>query len=500
MKQDHDLGPTVQSNAYDPLLARVKQMDAIKQSLYMLEWDQHTYMPPGGVPARSQEIGVLSTLRHELLTSPETTRLLSQAERETKEDEGRIAVLREVRWEHDRATLVPTSLVEEHSREASVALPAWVEAKAKNDFSTFRPHLERLVEIRRKYAAFVDKDAPAYAVLFNDYEPTIPLDDARRILTRLREGLRPLIAEAAQRKAQKPTVFDGVWPADKQMQLCKRIVEMLGYDWVHGRLDISPHPFTAGNQYDSRITTRFEASTPTTGLLGAIHEAGHAFYQLGLPKAEFGTPLGDARDLVVHESQSRLWENHVGRSLPFWEKALPIFRETFGGAPHANAEQCWRAVNHVEPTLIRVYADELTYHMHIALRFEIEEALVTGKLQVKEVPEAWNDLMQKYLGIRPPDDASGCLQDMHWSGGTFGYFPTYSLGSILSAQLYASYQKQTSAPPADYPALKHWLVENVHKHGKRYKTLDLVQRATGATLGPDAFLAYAKHKYARVWN
>jgi carboxypeptidase Taq len=489
----------VPASAFQALLPRVHRMDAIKQTLYQLEWDQQTYMPPGGVTARATEMGVLSSLRHEILASPETGQLLVEAEHEPLDEDQR-AILREVRWEYDRACLVPTALVEEQSREASVAFPAWVEAKRASDFAAFRPHLERLVELRRQYAADVDKDAEPYAVLFNDYEPWIELSDARRILSQLREGLRPLIAKAADPGASAPAAFEGSWPAEPQMELCRRVVSLLGYDWEHGRLDVSAHPFTSGNQFDSRITTRFEEANPTSGLLAAIHEAGHAFYQLGLPKEQFGTPLGDARDLVVHESQSRLWENHVGRSLPFWQQVLPIFREVFGGRPKATAEACWRAVNHVQPSLIRVYADELTYHMHIALRFEIEEALITGKLRVKEVPEAWNDLMQKYLGLRPPDDARGCLQDMHWSGGTFGYFPTYSLGSILSAQLHASYQRAVTAPPTDYASLRAWLVEHVHRHGKRYRTMELIERATGKPLSPDPFLAYAKEKYARVWT
>ena len=284
------------------------------------------------------------------------------------------------------------------------------------------------------------------------------------------------------------------------MALAKRVVAMLGYDFERGRLDVSPHPFSSGNPYDARITTRFEPRSPLPGLLAAIHEAGHAMYMLGLPKEWFGTPLGDARDLVVHESQSRLWENHVGRSLPFWEQVLPMVREEFPGAlAGVTVDQAWRAVNHVQPSLIRVYADELTYHMHVALRFEIEEALVSGQLRMSEVPSAWNDLMEKYLGIRPKNDAEGCLQDMHWSTGSFGYFPTYSLGSMLSAQLHAAFQRQTRASPTDYAALQAWLVEHVHKHGKRYKTMDLIERATGSTLTPEPFLAYAKDKYARVW-
>lgn len=485
-------------SAYESLLARLQRVSALGQSLAHLEWDQHTYMPAGGVPARSQEMSVLSSLAHELFTSAETGRLLAQAEKEETDDERR-AVLRETRWGYDRATLVPQALVEEMTRTAAEAFPVWAQARQKSDFAVFRPHLERLVELRRRYAQHINANAPAYEVLFNDYEPWIPLADARRNLAGLREGLRPLIAKAADRAAPAPTVFDGAWPADRQHAFAQRVVAMLGYEFEHGRLDVSPHPFSTGNPYDARITTRYDERSPVTGLLAAIHETGHALYTQGLPKTTLGTPLSEARDLVVHESQSRLWENHVGRSLPFWEQVLPLMREHYGAPRAATPEEAWRAVNHVAPTFIRVDADELTYHMHIALRFEVEEALVSGATTVREVPSVWNDRMQKYLGIRPPDDARGCLQDMHWSGGAFGYFPTYSLGSMLSAQLHQAYQRATRAAPTDHKALREWLRENVHRHGKRYKTGELVERATGAPLTPEPFLAYAREKYSQVW-
>lgn len=486
--------------AYAELLQRLDRMDALTQSAYLLEWDQHTYMPPGGVPGRSRELSTISTLRHEIFTAPETVRLVERAEKEASGDDER-AVLREVRHDLDRATKVPGSLVETIAKESSEAFPVWVEAKQKSRFALFQPRLERLIELRRRYAAHVDASKPPYEVLFHDYEPWIPIADARRNLAALREGLRPLIARAVERKAARPTTLKGAWPAEGQMAVARRVVEMLGYDFQHGRLDVSPHPFSVGNPFDARITTRFEPDDPTQGLLAAIHEAGHAMYMQGLPKDKQGSPLGDARDLVVHESQSRLWENHVGRSREFWERALPLLRETFPNAvPGVTAEQAWRVVNHVEPTLIRVYADELTYHMHIALRFDLELDLVEGRLHAREVPQAWNDRMQKDLGVTPPDDAQGCLQDMHWSTGSFGYFPTYSLGSMLAAQLHASFERATRAPPTDYRALKAWLLENVHQHGKRYKTGELIERATGQPLSPEPFLQYARAKYATVWG
>lgn len=486
-------------SAYEQLVQRLERLSALHQAMGHLEWDQHTYMPSGGVPARSQEMSVLSALSHEMFTAPETGRLLAEAER-TETGEERRAVLRETRWAYDRATLVPQELVERMARAGAEAFPVWAEARAKSDFALFRPHLETLVGLRKKYAEHIDKDAPVYEVLFNDYEPWVTLAETRRNLSGLREGLRPLIAKAAERAAPPPAVFEGGWPVDNQLAFANQVIGMLGYEFEHGRLDVSPHPFSTGNPYDARITTRFDPKSPVTGLLAAIHETGHSLYTQGLPKETVGTPLSEARDLVVHESQSRLWENHVARSLPFWQQVLPVMRERFGAPRDATPEDAWRAVNHVAPTLIRVDADELTYHMHVALRFEIEESIFSGATPVRDVPAVWNDLMEKYLGVRPPDDARGCLQDMHWSGGAFGYFPTYSLGSMLSAQLHRAYRSQSDAGPTDYKALRDWLRENVHRHGKRYKTGELIERATGAPLTPEPFLAYAREKYSRVWS
>lgn len=481
-------------SAYEALVARVRRMTALRDAAEVLAWDQQVMMPTGGVEARAAQLAALSATMHEILVSSEFGRLLAEAEREER-DEARRAVLRELRFFYDRETKVPGELVEAMSNAASRGYEAWVEAKAKSDYKAFRPHLERLLELKRKYASLVDPNVAPYEALFQDYEPWIPLADARRNLTELRAGLKPLVEKARARGAQRPAVLAGSWPAEKQEVVSKRVAELIGYDFTRGRLDRSPHPFSAGGAHDARITTRYYDHDPVPSILGTVHEAGHAMYMQGLPKEHMGTPLGDARDLVVHESQSRLWENHVGRSLPFWERVLPMLREAFDGAPRASAEEVWRAVNHVEPSFIRVDADELTYHMHIALRFELEEAMVAGKLSLDELPHRWNETMQRDLGITPPDDARGCLQDMHWSSGSFGYFPTYSLGSMLSAQLMDAYP----GDPNDYPSLLQWLRDNVHRHGKRYKTGELIERATGSALTPHAFLRYANEKYARVW-
>ncbi|HUR68786.1 MAG TPA: carboxypeptidase M32 [Candidatus Thermoplasmatota archaeon] len=493
-------------SAYALLLARVKRMYALRDAAEILGWDQQVMMPPGGVEARAAQMSALSASMHEILVAPETGRLLAEAERSAKTDDER-AVLREVRLEHDRAVRVPTELVEALSLAAARGFEAWVEAKKASDFARFRKPLAEILELRRKYAAAAAPDVPAYEALFQDFEPWIPLADARRNLSELRDGLRPLVERARKREAPIPTTFDGHWPKDKQEALAKKVCAMLGYDFARGRLDTSPHPFSAGGAHDARITTRYDERTPVPGLLGAVHEAGHAMYMQGQPAEHMGTPLGDARDLVVHESQSRLWENHVGRSLGFWEKALPMMRETFpGNLRGAEPWDCWAAVNDVRPTLIRVDADELTYHMHVALRFEIEEALVSGKLPIQEVPHRWNEIMRRDLGLTPPDDAHGCLQDMHWSGGAIGYFPTYSLGSMLSAQLMQTYVQEgrvhhsrISGEVDDFPGLLAWLRQRIHSQGKRYTTPDLIVRATGKPLSPGPFLSYASAKYDRLW-
>ena len=492
-------------DAYEELVERLERLTAVSGASGVLSWDQQVTMPEGGTPARSRQLSTLSSLHHEMLTDERTAELLDACEGADLTDE-QAAVVRETRREYERAEAVSGELVEEISRTSSEALGAWEEAKANDDFETFAPYLDQLVDLRREYADQIDPDRDPYAVLFEDYEPCLPLSQAEEILDTLKRTLVPVIDEIRASDADVTTdAFEGTFDADEQKALSRDVLTDLGYDWERGRLDTSSHPFTSGNQFDCRVTTRFDESDPLGALMSTVHEFGHAFYNLGLPREGFGTPLGESRDLSVHESQSRLWENQVGRSAAFWEFVLPTVRDHFPDVD-ATPQEAYESANQVyEDNLIRVEADELTYHLHIVIRFEIERALISGDLDVEDVPETWNDKYEEYLGVRPDTDAEGCLQDIHWSHGNFGYFPTYSLGSVLATQLYDAADDdigdlEEQIRDGEFGDLHEWLRENVHRHGARYETNDLVRRATGEDFSADHFVAYVREKYGDLYD
>ncbi len=492
--------------AYEALLDRARRWNAVGSAAGVLGWDQQVMMPEGGTPARSKQLSTLSSVKHDMLTDEETGDLLDDLSGADLTDE-QAAVVREIRRDYERADAVPVELVEEISETSSEALPAWEEAKAEDDFETFAPYLQKHVELKRKYAEHIDPDRDPYEVLFEDYEPCLSIDRAEAILEELREALVPMIDAIRESDVDLAVdTFEGTFPTDEQEALSRDALELVGYDFSRGRLDVSSHPFTSGNQFDCRVTTRFDESDPLGAIGSTIHEFGHAQYNLGLPKDEWGTPLGESRDLSVHESQSRLWENHVGRSRAFWELFLPTFQERFPDTADATIEDAYEAANQVyEDNFIRVEADELTYHLHIIVRFEIERDLIRGDLAVEDVPEVWNDKYEEYLGIRPETDSEGCLQDIHWSHGNFGYFPTYSLGSVMAAQLFDAAEREiddldATIADGEFDALHEWLSTNVHRHGSRYETNELVEYATGEPFTADAFTEYAESKYGALYD
>ncbi|RLM51600.1 MULTISPECIES: carboxypeptidase M32 [unclassified Halorubrum] len=493
-------------DAYDALLDRVERWNAVGSASGVLGWDQQVMMPEGGTPARSKQLSALSSVHHDMVTDDETGELLDELDDADLTDE-QAAVVREVRREYERADAVPVELVEEISETGSEALQAWEEAKAEDDFETFAPYLEKHVELKREYAEHIDPDRDPYEVLFEEFEPCLSMERAESILTELREALVPMIEDIRASDVELAVdTFEGTFSEDEQEALSRDALELVGYDFDRGRLDVSSHPFTAGNQFDCRVTTRFDEEDPLGAVGSTIHEFGHAQYNLGLPQEHFGTPLGESRDLSVHESQSRLWENHVGRSEAFWQEFLPVFQEHFPQTEEASVRDAYEAFNQVyEDNLIRVEADELTYHLHIVIRFEIERDLIRGDLDVEDVPEVWNDKYEEYLGIRPDTDSEGCLQDIHWSHGNFGYFPTYSLGSVMAAQLFEAAEADIDDLDAkiadgEFGDLHDWLGENVHRHGSRYETNELVKRATGEDFSADAFLDYVDEKYGELYG
>jgi carboxypeptidase Taq len=487
---------------YEDFVDHVRRIKYVGDAAGHLRWDQEVMMPEGGTPARSKQLSTLSGLRHELLTEDAVADWVGELDGADLDAE-QAAVVREVRREHERARSVPDDLVEELTAATSNALPVWEDAKAAGDFDQFAETLADLVELRREYAAAIDPDRDPYAVLFENYEPYLGIDTAEALLAELREGLVPLIDAVTSSDVELADPFDGEYPQTDQRGLVDAALDAVGYDRERGRLDTAPHPFSSGTPFDARITTRFDPETPLDALSSTIHEFGHASYTQGLPRDHYGTPLGDSRDMVVHESQSRLWENHVGRSRPFWEYFAGTVVDHLGTP--AEADELYEAANTVHPdNLIRVDADELTYHLHIVLRFEIERDLIRGDLDVAEVPAVWNQKMAEYLGVRPDDDGEGCLQDIHWTHADFGYFPTYSLGSLLAAQLdtaaRAALDLDDQIRRGEFDPLLDWLRERVHQHGCRYRTPALIEVATGDSLSAEPFLDYAEAKYGALYE
>ncbi|MEF8937649.1 MAG: carboxypeptidase M32 [Halovenus sp.] len=489
-------------DVYEQFLDHVRRYNYLGDAGSVLGWDQQVMMPPGGTPARSKQSSTLSTLQHELLTDEQLGEWLGELDGAV--DDEKQAVVREVRRDHERANRVPEDLVERISEASSEALPVWEEAKEEADFSLFEETLAELVELRREYAEAIDPDRDPYEVLVEDYEPYLDIETIEEILGQLRSELPALVEAISESEKTVADPFEGEYDEERQEPLVRDALDTVGYDWDRGRLDTAPHPFSTGTQFDARVTTRFTPDDPLDALSSTIHEYGHASYTLGLPDEEYGTPLGESRDMTVHESQSRLWENHVGRSAEFWHFFAPAVEEHLG--VETTPQALYESANEVyDDNPIRVEADELTYHMHIVVRFEIERDLIRGDLDVSDVPQVWNDKMDEYLGIRPENDARGCLQDIHWAHGNFGYFPTYSLGSVLAAQLFEAASSEIDGvtdqiESGEFEQLSEWLTREIHQHGCRYTTPELIRSATGEELTADYFLSYAEDKYGELYG
>ena len=383
----------------------------------------------------------------------------------------------------------------------------WEKAREKDDFSVVAEDLQELVELKRKYADAINPDEEPYKVLFKDYEPYIKYETMEEILERLREELTDLLDQIKDAEDVEGRAFRGKFEEDGQMRISRKIVDQMGYDWDRGRLDVSEHPFTLGNQFDCRITTRFDEENLAESIGATVHECGHALYELGLPQDLYGTPAGSSRDLSVHESQSRLWENHVFKSRSFLEYLLPELKDEFSEQfEDVSVEEAYRSLNRIDPeNLIRINADEITYHLHIIIRFELERALINGDLEVEDLSEAWDQKYRDYLGIEAETELKGVLQDIHWYQGSIGYFPTYSLGSVLSAQIFRKAEEEidgldSKISSGELQPLRDWLNEEIHQKGCLFKTERLVEEVTGEKPTADYFIEYVQRKFGEIYD
>ena len=489
-------------SAIETLRERIGEIHDLDRASALLGWDQQTKMPPGGAGVRAEQLATLGRLAHEALTSDEMGQLLDElksSEESLDYDSDEASLIRLVRRDWEKARRVPAELEAEISRAASLAMPVWVKAREEADFSQFLPALQKNVELRRRYVGCFDEYDEPYDVLLDDFEPGMKTAEVRAVFDRLKQEQIPLVAEIRQ-GSERP-VRGGPFPIERQQEFELKVIERFGYDPSEWRLDTAVHPFASSiATTDIRLTTRYFEEN-LDGLFGTMHETGHGLYEHGVARELERTPLAHGASLGFHESQSRMWENMVGRSLPFWRHFFPhlqaAFPEATGGA---TLEDWYRSVNWIEPSLIRVEADEATYNLHIILRFELEQELLAGSIDLAELPQIWKERMQEYLGVEPPNDALGVLQDMHWAVGLIGYFSTYALGNVISAQLW---EKVTVEIPdlheqferGEFGALAEWLRENLWRHGRKYMPRELIERITGGGLDPEPYLRYLRGKY-----
>ncbi|MBN56060.1 MAG: carboxypeptidase [Euryarchaeota archaeon] len=495
--------------AYEELLARLKDIDLISQIGGLISWDQEVLMPPKAAVLRAEQLAWISKTGHEKLTDQRIGVLISQLESENGLDDVEMANVRLARESYDRATKLPTEFVEEMAKHRSRAQISWTEARASDDFSIFRDDLAKAVELARAKADYLGYDALRYDALLDLYETGLTVERVDPLFAGLRENVAPLI-RAVMDRGRRPDISwieNNSWPQEAQEKLSHSVAEAIGFDFGAGRRDASTHPFCGGpNPDDVRWTTRYNESDPFGSLYGSMHETGHGTYEQGRRRDLDFQPAGQANGLGVHESQSRLWENQVGRSREFCEWALPLWKECFPeNMEGVGVEELWQAVNLVEPSLIRVEADEATYNLHIMIRYEIEKMLIGGDIEVDDLPDAWDEMYEEFLGIRAPNRALGVLQDIHWSMGAFGYFPTYTLGNLYAAQLLEAARDDlpdhdSQIKRGDFQPLLDWMRSKVHNRGSILMPAELIEEATGDSPSPDAFVRYLGSKIERLYG
>lgn len=490
--------------SYAQLLARARECALLGSANAALQWDQETGMPPAALDWRAEQLGYLSGRAHRLWTAPEVGAWLGECEAGDPFAEGTAEAVNVRRWRRDyeRAARLPTEFVEESEKTKAHAHEAWIAARRASEFPVFRPWLEQVLDLARRQADYLGYEASPYDALLEEYEPGARAADLLPVFDALRPELSALLGPAVEKSARVPAdLLAGDYPEAAQAAFNREVAAAIGFDFKAGRIDVSAHPFcTRLGPSDHRLTTRYDRGNFLVSFYGVLHETGHALYEQGLDPAAFGTPAGSAASLGIHESQSRLWENLVGRAPEFWEHWLPRAAHHFPHLARLTPEQMTAAANRVAPSFIRVEADQLTYDLHVILRFQLEKRLLEGELQAADVPAAWNEAFARSLGLTVPDDAHGCLQDVHWSLGLLGYFPTYTLGNLNAAQLFARARAERPAIPGElaagrYDTLLGWLRERVHAPGQRWDGPALMASATGQPTAAADYVGYLRGKF-----
>jgi carboxypeptidase Taq len=498
-------------DTYDELIRHVREQSLLASCSALLGWDENTYMPPNGAEHRGEQLALLAGMHHAKATDPKVGELLGTLEASDlvhDVDSPEAVNIREVRRDYDRLTKLPRSLVEELARTTSIAQREWSIARRESDFARLSPWLEAIIGLKRREAECVGFTDTAYDALLDTYEPGATARGLLPMFESLAVEIPPLLfAVVGASRQPDPKILARDFPIERQRVFGETVAAAIGFDFDAGRIDVTPHPFCSTiGPGDCRVATRFETRDFGDGFFSTLHEVGHALYEQGTDPSHFGTPMGEPTSLGIHESQSRLWENTVGRGLPFWQFWFPqarrVFHDAFRGI---KLDDFHFAVNRVQTSLIRTEADEVTYNLHVLIRFELEQALLSGDLAIADLPDAWNAAYRRYLGIAPSNDAEGCLQDIHWSAGLFGYFPTYTLGNLFAAQLFARAREELGSldeqfASGQFAELLNWLRDRVHRHGRRYRSTKLVERATGSTPSVGPLLAGLHEKYGPLYG
>jgi len=490
---------------FDALLRRMQELKDLSGLIGLAIWDQQTYLPPKGEDARAHQLAAIQGIFHERLVDPALGELLERAKAGPLEDDQR-AMVRVLSRERDRSLKVPESLVRALAEAQARGLSAWRAARQARSFALFAPALQTLLELRRQQADAIGHSGERYDALLDGYEPGMTVSRLTPVLLRLKERLVPLVRTLASARQPEDVLSGRRFDAGAQWRFTLRLLEEMGFDFSAGRQDQSIHPFTGGTDpRDVRLTTRINEGE-LLAIFASIHEGGHGLYEQGFSEAHFRTPLAAAPSMGLHESQSRLWENLVGRSRPFWQRFFPVLQQHFPQSlSDITVDGFYGAINRVEPTLIRGYADEVTYNLHIVLRYELELLLIQDQLPLEELPREWNRRMMELLGVTPQHDTEGVLQDIHWSTGDVGYFPTYALGNLYSAILFAALKREVTdlderIQSGELSVVTHWLHEKIHSQGSRYDAEELIQRVCGQGLRDGEFIGYLKTKYSDLYG